>query len=456
MSEVATILKSLGDEVKSFKSELADLKKKSANQPDPKRVFAIGKGESPNTSRGYSFLKAIGLATGRLQREDAKVESDIHDRINASLKRQGFAKAINDSFTMPFASAHFADDDVIRDTRDMVIAGQAVDPEEIRHLRKSYYQKDLSWNTDTAGGTLVPAPAQGELITLLRNKAALMEAGSRVVPMPAQGSVSFPKQTGASTAYWVGENATITSSNITTGNLLLRAKKLAARVLIPNELFRYSSPAADALVREDLALQMQLGLDTAGLTGVGSDTTPKGVFNYTINSYTPKKQGTNGDAFGPEDFFGMIGAVAAQNAIVNEESFAFVVRPQLFYNIVSKRADAVSAGDRQGSFIQWSFDPQGNITYRAAGKRVVVSNQIAADRTKAGSGATLTRVLGGDFSQWIIAMAAALEIDQNRYSDTAYTKDQTDVRAILQVDMGARHEESFASADYLRVDATSA
>jgi HK97 family phage major capsid protein len=357
---------------------------------------------------------------------------------------------------MPFASAHFADDDVIRDTRDMVIAGQAIDPEEIRHLRKAHYQKDLSWNTDTAGGTLVPAPAQGELITLLRNKAALMEAGSRVVPMPAQGSVSFPKQTGASTAYWVGENTTITSSNITTGNLLLRAKKLAARVLIPNELFRYSSPAADALVREDLALQLQLGLDTAGLTGVGSDTTPKGIFNYTINSYTPKKQGINGDAFGPEDFFGMIGAVAAQNAIVNEESFAFVVRPQLFYNIVSKRADAVSAGDRQGSFIQWSFDPQGNITYRAAGKRVVVSNQIAADRTKAGSGATLTRVLGGDFSQWIIAMAAALEIDQNRYSDTAYTKDQTDVRAILQVDMGARHEESFASADYLRVDATSA
>ena len=59
-------------------------------------------------------------------------------------------------------------------------------------------------------------------------------------------------------------------------------------------------------------------------------------------------------------------------------------------------------------------------------------------------------------SQWIIAMAAALEIEQNRYGDTAFTKDQTQIRAILQVDMGPRHEESFTVADYLRVDAKSA
>lgn len=455
MSEVATLLKSLGDEVKSVKDEVANLKKKAPNQANPNRVFGIRKGEDAMSSRGYSFLKAIGLATGRLTRDEAKVEADLHDKINASLKGQGFAKAMSNSFTMPFASSHFADD-IAQESRDLVLAGSAVDPEELKALRK-HYQKDMSWNIDTAGGTLVPAPAQGELIELLRNKTCLMEAGARVMPLPAQGSIALPKQTGASTAYWVGENTTITNSDLTTGDLLLKAKKLAARVLVPNELFRYSSPAADAMVREDLAKQLQLGLDTAGLTGVGSATTPKGIFNYSsINSYTPKKQGTNGDAFGPEDFFGMIGKVASVNGVVNEESFAFIVRPELFFNIVAKRADAVSAGDRQGSFIQWSFDPQGNITYRAAGKRVVVSNQIAADRTKAGSGATLTRILGGDMSQWIIAMAAALEIDQNRYSDTAYTKDQTDVRAILQVDMGPRHEESFASADYLRVDATSA
>jgi HK97 family phage major capsid protein len=123
---------------------------------------------------------------------------------------------------------------------------------------------------------------------------------------------------------------------------------------------------------------------------------------------------------------------------------------------MAKRADAVSAGDGQGSFVQWSTDQYGNLQYRAAGKKVIVSNQIAADRTKASSGATLTRVLGGDMSQWIIAMAAALEIEQNRYSDTAFTKDQTQIRAILQVDMGPRHEESFTVADYLRVDAKSA
>lgn len=454
MSEVATMLKSLGDELKSVRGEVASLKEKAANQPNPKRVFAIHKGESANTSRGYSFLKSVGLATGRLTRDEAKVEADLHEKLQASMKAQGFAKAHSNSFLMPFASDYLPDD-VASYTKDLVLAGGHADPQEVAYLRKSY-RKELSWNIDTAGGTLVPAPAQGELIELLRNKAALLAAGARTMPMPAQGSVSLPKQTGASTAYWVGENTTITDSNITTGDLLLKAKKLAARVLVPNELFRYSSPAADAIVREDLAIQLQLGMDSAGLTGAGSATSPKGIFNYTINSYTPKKQGTNGDATGPEDFFGMIGAVDNVNGIVNEESFAFIIRPQLWYNVVGKRADAVSAGDQQGSFIQMTFNPDGNAVYRIAGKRVIPSNQIAADRVKASSGATLTRILGGDFSQWIIAMAAALEIDQNRYSDTAYTKDQTDVRAILQVDMGPRHEESFVSMDYLRQDGKSA
>jgi len=123
----------------------------------------------------------------------------------------------------------------------------------------------MSWNIDTSGGTLIPAPAQGELIELLRNKAALMAAGARVIPMPAQGSTSLPKQTGASTAYWVGENTTITASDLTTGNLLLRAKKLAGLMAIPNELFRYSSPAADAVCREDLVQVLQLAMDLAGL-----------------------------------------------------------------------------------------------------------------------------------------------------------------------------------------------
>ena len=455
MSEVSTILKSLGDQVSGLAKDVATLKEKAPGQADPKRIFGIRKGESANSSRGYSFLKAVGLACGKLTKEEAKVEAALHERINGSLRGQGYAKSYTNSFLMPFASDHFADD-IATEVRDMVLAGGSADPEEIAYLRKSYgYRKEMSWNIDTTGGSLVPAPAQGELIELLRNKSALDKAGCRTMPLPAQGSISLPKQTSAATAYWVGENTTITDSTPGTGDLLLKAKKLAARVLVPNELFRYSSPAADAIVREDLAAQLQLGMDQAGLTGVGSATSPKGIFNYSINSYTPKKQGTNGDATGPEDFFGMIGKVDSVNGIVNDSSFAFILRPELWWNVVGKRADAVSAGDQQGSFIQMTLDPNGNPSYRIAGKRVITSNQIAADRVKAGS-SVLTRVLGGDFSQWIIAMAAALEIDQNRYSDTAYTKDQTDVRAILQVDMGPRHEESFVSMDYDRVQGNSA
>src|SRR6185369_12490156 len=219
----------------------------------------------------------------------------------------------------------------------LVISGQTYDPDELKYLKKSIY-KDMSWNIDTTGGTLVPAPQQGELIEVLRNKTAVIEAGARTIPMPPQGSISLPKQTSASTATWIGESTTIPTSTPGTGDLLLRAKKLAGFVTIPNELFRYSSPAADAMVREDLARVLQIAMDLAALTSVGSAVSPKGITNYTINNYTARKTSTNGDAFAPDDFFGMMGKVASVNGIVNDSSFAFIIRPELYFNVVGKRA----------------------------------------------------------------------------------------------------------------------
>ena len=70
---VTEVLKSIGDEVKSLKTDIAKLKEKAPGQPSPNRIFGIRKGESPLSSRGYSFVKAIGLAVGKLSAEDARV-----------------------------------------------------------------------------------------------------------------------------------------------------------------------------------------------------------------------------------------------------------------------------------------------------------------------------------------------------------------------------------------------
>ena len=75
----------------------------------------------------------------------------------------------------------------------------------------------------------------------------------------------------ANQPYWVGENAPITPSDIGTGEILLQARKLAVFIKAPNELIRFASPAAEALMRDDMTKSLALGLDLAGLEGGGGD-----------------------------------------------------------------------------------------------------------------------------------------------------------------------------------------
>src|SRR5581483_11579721 len=102
-------------------------------------------------------------------------------------------------------------------------------------------------------GSFVAPPIQGELIELFRNREVFMRAGARAMPMPPNGRIVFPRHTGPSSAYFIGENTSITTSEQTSGDLTLQAKKLAARVTVPNELFRFSSVSMEMFLRDDIA-----------------------------------------------------------------------------------------------------------------------------------------------------------------------------------------------------------
>src|SRR6185369_13631517 len=122
-----------------------------------------------------------------------------------------------------------------------------------------------------------------------------------------QGRLTYPRQTAASLTYWVGENAGITESQIGTGVLTLQAKKLAVLIKAPNELIRFASPAAEALMRDDMTKSLALGLDLAGLEGLGGDTRPRGVI-YTdgVTQINSSQQGANGDLVVGNDIYRFI------------------------------------------------------------------------------------------------------------------------------------------------------
>lgn len=443
--------------------------------PNPQQVFGtpnIRIGENPMSSRGYSFMKMIGVLTGDVEPEEAKIELDVHNRLHGVYVKEmgksngygyqgaGIPGARGGKMLAPLATSFMHEQvvprDFRKDMRELVRAGlDGVDYDEMKWIRRKSLQaqgfgaKALSWLNDTTGGALVAPPEQGELIELLRNKEALVNAGARTVPLPPQGRMKYPRQTGPSTTYWVGENSPITESLINTGEVTLQAKKLAVLIKAPNELIRFASPAAEALMRDDMTKSLALGLDLAGLEGLGGDHRPRGIIQMpNINTITSSSVGANGDSLVGNDIYRMIAAVEESNA----EFEAFLMRPKTLYRYYQLRSDAVAQGDGQGPFLFNLIREAGSDTPpMLAGFPVVKSTQISQVRSK-GTASNLTYILGGMFSDLLIGMFGAIEFAATTMGDTSFVNDQTWVRGIVSTDIAARHEAAFVLMDNLNVN----
>lgn len=436
--------------------------------PSPHNVFGsphIRKGEDPLSSRGYSFMKLLGVITGVVSPEEAKVEIGMHKKLDDTFAKQsnfggpygykGNGIAGTNKFLAPMAADFFPDNVVSRDVRmemkSLVSAGVGgADPDHMNWIKtkqlqqKGYSSKALSWLNELTGGALVAPAEQGEIIELLRNREALVNAGARVVPLPPQGRLKFPRQTLASNTYWVGENGPITQSNIGTGEVTLQAKKLAVLIQAPNELLRFASPAAEALMRDDMAKSLALGLDLAGLEGLGGDTRPLGIINMqNINRIISSSPGANGDKLVGQDIYRFLAAIEESNA----EATGFIMRPKSMYKYFQLRADAVAQGDAAGPFL-FNLIREGGDSFppALAGIPVTKSTQVSQSRTK-GNQSNLTYVLAGMWEDLLIGMFGAIEFAATTMGDTSFVNDQTWVRGILSADIQARHEAAFCLMD---------
>jgi HK97 family phage major capsid protein len=275
-------------------------------------------------------------------------------------------------------------------------------------------------------------------------------AGATQISLPPNARMQFPKLTGGTTAYWVGEAATITNSIPTTGYLDLIGKKLGVLTYINNDLIRYATQSAEGMVRSDMAAQSALKADLAMLEGTGG-TQIKGLINYpTASSWS---QGTDSvitytvgsNKFQPQDVYKMQSKLPDP---VQAMKKTFIMRNDLWGVVASRRADAVSAADAAGPFV-FNITRQGSDTIppQLNGYDVVTSSQVSATR---GSGSQ-TYVIHGAFQDWIIARFGVMEFLMSNTSDTAMTNDQTLLRAIQILDAGPRHSASFVFADSIDI-----
>lgn len=298
--------------------------------------------------------------------------------------------------------------------------------------------KALSVSDAGAGGFLVPEEFSSELIELLYNNTVVRQLGARVIQSPT-GTLNLPKVTAGATANYVGESVNIPKSQQATGNIKLSFKKLAVLTPISNDLLRFSNPSADRMVRDDLVNQMRIKEDSTFIRSLGTDATPKG-----LRGWIPA------------------GNKVAANSTVSLANTTTDMR-DVWLKLLNANTPMVSPGwifsPRTYAYLTTVQNSDGFFTYRAElqqgsfwGYPYKFTTQLPENLNAVGSGSNETEVYLVDFSEVIIGESMGMSVDTSQeaaYHDgstvqSAFSRDETAVRALMEHDFAMRHETSGA------------
>ena len=294
-------------------------------------------------------------------------------------------------------------------------------------------RRDLTVGTDSAGGYLVGTNLlAGSFIELLRNKAVVLAAGATVLN-GLQGDVAIPKQTGAATAYWVAENADVTAESAQSfGQVGLAPRTIGAYTDISRKLLLQSTPAAQDLVKNDLARVLGIGIDLATLHGSGVSPEPAGIaITAGIGSVVG---GTNGGAPTWDDVVGLETEVAVDNADVG--ALAYITNAKVRGKLKKTFINAT-----YGEVPMWTNGPDG--VGRLNGYRAFCTNQVSSSLTKGSASGTCSAIFFGNWADLMIGFWSGIDILIDPY--TFGKSGAVRIVALQDVDIATRNAVSFSA-----------
>jgi HK97 family phage major capsid protein len=297
-------------------------------------------------------------------------------------------------------------------------------------------KRAASTNDDSNLGYFVPNEVLPGFIEMLTAESVVTQMGATVLSNLSGVPVEIPKQVGGATAYWVEENASITESDLSAGQLALTPKAVAAMVKMSNRLLRLSNPSVEAMVRSDIARVIALASDLAALRGSGVAGQPIGIAN-TANINTVEI-GANGGAPNFDHLYDMQYELQKDNAY--RGNLGYIFHPATRRRLVKTKV-AQFLTDTSGEYIvQPMVSEQALVSWM--GHPYKMTTQIPINLTK-GSAVNCTEIYFANWSELIIGQWGGLEIMASRETSDAFAKNQTWVRIIQDIDIAVRHPESF-------------
>ncbi len=317
------------------------------------------------------------------------------------------------------------------------LAAAKGDPEKASAYAKKVWGDDeiskaLNTGTGSAGGFLVPEEYSTELIELLRPQTVVRRMGANVIPMPT-GTLNIPKLAGGGSASYVGEGTGIGVTEQTFGQVTLTWKKLAALVPISNDLLRFSSPAADTIVRDDLVAALAQKEDEAFITYSGSvATAPKGLYGWC-----PAANSNNVTSAPLADLQNAVYLLKKANVRFLRPCWIMSPRTELY--LLTLR-DAAS-----GVYLFRDEMLTGRLLRYPYAATSIIPDNLGSNKNE-------SQVYLVDMADAVIGEATELIIDIS--SEASYTSagttysafqyDQTVVKAVMRHDFAMRHAESVA------------
>lgn len=293
---------------------------------------------------------------------------------------------------------------------------------------------NMEQSTATKGGYLVDVAYSRDFISLLRPRVVLRNMGARSVPMP-DGNLTMRKQTGSTTAGYVGERTPAPTTDLSVGELKMSAKTLRALVPITNQLIRRASFGVDAMVRDDLVTSAAIKEDQQFIRGVGSATAPAGLRNLLLA--------------------GNVLTMTANPTLVTVTADLGRLRLRVINANVPMAKCGWIMSPRSKLFLETLRDGNGNIAFPSVENGTLYGYPIGVTTSvpdNLGAGGNESEIYFGDFDQFLIGdtyqvtLAASTEAayDDNGTMRSAFSNDETVVRLIEEHDTQLRYDSAFA------------
>lgn len=267
--------------------------------------------------------------------------------------------------------------------------------------------------TTTAGGFTVPTSFYDRLVEHMIEMSGVMSASPTVLRTTSGENLQVPKTTAHGTAAITAENAAISASDSTFGQVTLGAYKYGRLVQVSRELVEDTAVDLLGYLARDCGRSLGNAFGAHAVTGTGSSQ-PSGV--------------VTGSTVGVTGAASVVGAFSADNLIDLFYSVIAPYRSSPSCSWLMRDATVASVRKLKDTTNQYLWQP----SMQVGSPETLLGKALYTDPNVAAVALSAKSVVFGDMSSYFVRMVNGVRFE--RSDDYAFNTDLVTFRAILRAD----------------------